>query len=93
VSDTQERLWLGTYTAPEAAAVVHDAATCLLRGPTVAGAELGKLPDAQASSKNAISFIGQCLAQCRTMHCSATGLCLVISVDHCYFDSGERECG
>ncbi|TVU19415.1 hypothetical protein EJB05_35562, partial [Eragrostis curvula] len=32
VPGTRERLWLGSYAAPEAAAVAHDAAACLLRG-------------------------------------------------------------
>ncbi|KAJ1262969.1 hypothetical protein BS78_09G148600 [Paspalum vaginatum] len=32
VPGTRERLWLGSYAAPEAAAVSHDAAACLLRG-------------------------------------------------------------
>ncbi|XP_040380304.1 ethylene-responsive transcription factor RAP2-1-like [Oryza brachyantha] len=31
VPGTRERLWLGSYAAPEAAAVAHDAAVCLLR--------------------------------------------------------------
>ncbi|CAD6272103.1 unnamed protein product [Miscanthus lutarioriparius] len=31
VPGTRERLWLGSYAAPEAAAVAHDAAACLLR--------------------------------------------------------------
>jgi hypothetical protein len=38
VPGTRERLWLGSYAAPEAAAVAHDAAACLLRGPTNAAA-------------------------------------------------------
>ncbi|KAI5018561.1 hypothetical protein ZWY2020_043449 [Hordeum vulgare] len=32
VPGTRERLWLGSYTSAEAAAVAHDAAVCLLRG-------------------------------------------------------------
>ncbi|KAL6609955.1 hypothetical protein ACP70R_034357 [Stipagrostis hirtigluma subsp. patula] len=39
VPGTRERLWLGSYAAPEAAAVAHDAAACLLRG--LAGANAG----------------------------------------------------
>ncbi|KAJ8759508.1 hypothetical protein K2173_007125 [Erythroxylum novogranatense] len=32
VPGTQERLWLGTYTSPEGAAVAHDVASYCLRG-------------------------------------------------------------
>ncbi|KAL4583223.1 hypothetical protein LXL04_007790 [Taraxacum kok-saghyz] len=34
VPGSQERLWLGTYSTPEAAAVAHDVATYCLKGPT-----------------------------------------------------------
>ncbi|XP_062232550.1 ethylene-responsive transcription factor ERF020-like [Phragmites australis] len=40
VPGTRERLWLGSYAAPEAAAVAHDAAACLLRGLAGAGRHL-----------------------------------------------------
>ncbi|KAF5727070.1 RAP2-like protein [Tripterygium wilfordii] len=33
VPGSQERLWLGTYSSPEAAAVAHDIAFFCLRGP------------------------------------------------------------
>nr|XP_010927841.1 ethylene-responsive transcription factor ERF020-like [Elaeis guineensis] len=33
VPGTHERLWLGSYTTPEAAAVAHDTAVYFLRGP------------------------------------------------------------
>nr|AID51418.1 ethylene response factor 13 [Diospyros kaki] len=33
VPGTQERLWLGSYSTPEAAAVAHDIASYCLRGP------------------------------------------------------------
>jgi hypothetical protein len=48
VLGTRERLWLGSYAAPEAAAVAHDAAACLLRGPTNAAAA--------ASSRHLLNF-------------------------------------
>ncbi|KAF5207307.1 Ethylene-responsive transcription factor [Thalictrum thalictroides] len=35
VPNTQERLWLGSYNTPEAAAVAHDTALFCLRGPSV----------------------------------------------------------
>ncbi|KAF9601457.1 hypothetical protein IFM89_020224 [Coptis chinensis] len=35
VPNTQERLWLGSYSTPEAAAVAHDTAIFCLRGPSV----------------------------------------------------------
>jgi hypothetical protein len=38
VPGTRERLWLGSYAAPEAAAVAHDAAAYLLRGLSAAAA-------------------------------------------------------
>ncbi|KAF8765596.1 hypothetical protein HU200_008087 [Digitaria exilis] len=38
VPGTRERLWLGSYAAPESAAVAHDAAACLLRGLAPAAA-------------------------------------------------------
>ncbi|KAF8719724.1 hypothetical protein HU200_024477 [Digitaria exilis] len=38
VPGTRERLWLGSFAAPEAAAVAHDAAACLLRGLAAAAA-------------------------------------------------------
>ncbi|KAK1423720.1 hypothetical protein QVD17_19028 [Tagetes erecta] len=34
VPGSQERLWLGTYSTPEGAAVAHDAASYCLRGNT-----------------------------------------------------------
>ncbi|KAL7602906.1 ethylene-responsive transcription factor ERF019 [Lactuca sativa] len=34
VPGTQERLWLGTYTTPEGAAVAHDVASYCLKGAT-----------------------------------------------------------
>ncbi|KAK3010209.1 hypothetical protein RJ639_012473 [Escallonia herrerae] len=34
VPGTQERLWLGSYSKPEAAAVAHDIASYCLRGPS-----------------------------------------------------------
>lgn len=33
VPGTQDRLWLGSYSTPEAAAVAHDVASYCLRGP------------------------------------------------------------
>ncbi|OEL24300.1 hypothetical protein BAE44_0014681 [Dichanthelium oligosanthes] len=38
VPGTRERLWLGSYATPEAAAVAHDTAVYFLRGGTDAGA-------------------------------------------------------
>ncbi|URD76951.1 AP2 [Musa troglodytarum] len=37
VPGTDERLWLGSYATPEAAAVAHDTAVFFLRGPSHAG--------------------------------------------------------
>ncbi|KAL6961943.1 hypothetical protein U1Q18_036902 [Sarracenia purpurea var. burkii] len=34
VPGTQDRLWLGSYSTPEAAAVAHDIASYCLRGPS-----------------------------------------------------------
>ena len=49
VPGTRERLWLGSYAAPEAAAVAHDAAACLLRGlPGAAAAGHLNFPDRAA---------------------------------------------
>ncbi|GJM88621.1 hypothetical protein PR202_ga04702 [Eleusine coracana subsp. coracana] len=47
VPGTRERLWLGSYAAPEAAAVAHDAAACLLRGHANAARHLN-FPDRAA---------------------------------------------
>ncbi|XP_066368827.1 ethylene-responsive transcription factor RAP2-1-like [Miscanthus floridulus] len=47
VPGTRERLWLGSYAAPEAAAVAHDAAACLLRGGRPAQCHLN-FPDRAA---------------------------------------------
>ncbi|KAG0540466.1 hypothetical protein BDA96_03G411600 [Sorghum bicolor] len=41
VPGTRERLWLGSYATPEAAAVAHDTAVYFLRGGTGAGAGTG----------------------------------------------------
>ncbi|XP_010242028.1 PREDICTED: ethylene-responsive transcription factor ERF020 [Nelumbo nucifera] len=37
VPGTRDRLWLGSYSTPEAAAVAHDTALFCLRGPSSAG--------------------------------------------------------
>ncbi|PKU85980.1 ethylene-responsive transcription factor ERF020-like [Dendrobium catenatum] len=37
VPGSRDRLWLGTYRSPEAAAVAHDTAFFLLRGPSSKG--------------------------------------------------------
>ena len=41
VPGTRERLWLGSYATPEAAAVAHDTAVYFLRGGAGAGAAAG----------------------------------------------------
>ncbi|KAK3135536.1 hypothetical protein QOZ80_5BG0420100 [Eleusine coracana subsp. coracana] len=48
VPGTRERLWLGSYAAPEAAAVAHDAAACLLRGPANAAVRHLNFPERAA---------------------------------------------
>ncbi|KAF8404296.1 hypothetical protein HHK36_009178 [Tetracentron sinense] len=37
VPGTRDRLWLGSYSTPEAAAIAHDTALFCLRGPTLEG--------------------------------------------------------
>ncbi|KAL5843349.1 hypothetical protein ACOSQ4_009307 [Xanthoceras sorbifolium] len=43
VPGTQERLWLGSYSAPEAAAVAHDVAFYCLRRPAAESAALDRI--------------------------------------------------
>lgn len=45
VPGSKDRLWLGSYTTPEAAAVAHDTAVFFLRGPGPMLAESFNFPD------------------------------------------------